>query len=295
MRLRLLQPRFYATLILFFVFSSFTFAEEKLGDALELSQETILLNSPKKSASPIGKLPKGTILTFQGEKENGFAFVRVELVDGEAEGWVAEKAIQVPKSSEKIQEAAPNAKIVRKGPPKRSQVPKDEAALIRRELSFLYGVYLGTNFSVINTQFTEGLYTGMGVAAGGHVGFFVDKDLTLRGEFGYSLVNGAGDGGSVGFGLFDIGAHLDYNLDRFILSGGLQYSMGVGVGNLPRTITINGAGDASSLWVVLGGGVRFPASEFVSFVLRGRYAISLVRAPIGFQSLSILGYLEVRG
>lgn len=217
-------------------------------------------------------------------------------MEGDAEGWVPEKFIQIPEPDE-----APKDGAEKKGPPKKKEplkrgaVPKDEALLLKRDPTFLYGVFLGGNFNVIHTQFTNGPFTGVGFTGGGHAGLFLGKDLTIRGEVGYTLTSGVSDEGNASFGLVDVGVHLDYSIDRFVVSGGVQYSAGIGIGDISKIIKIGTAADVSSLWGVFGGGIRFPISEVLAFVVRGRYGISFTRAPIGFQTMGVLGFVEIRG
>lgn len=261
-----------------------------------MSQETILYNGPTTNSGAVGKLPKGTVLIFLGEKEAGFVFVRVELVDGEAQGWVRGKTIQSASAEEtKKLEKGSQSPLLKKGPLRRGAVPPDEALLLRRVPTFLYGLYLGGSLNIINTEFTEDLFNGVGFSGGGHLGFFLSKDLILGGDIGYTLTNGSNADGNVSFGLFDVGMHLDYSIDRFVITGGLLYSFGIGIGNIPRKITIGSASDVSGLWGTVGAGVRFPVTEVVSFVLKGRYGVSFTRAPIGFQTLGAFGCLEVKG
>ena len=71
--------------------------------------------------------------------------------------------------------------------------------------------------------------------------------------------------------------------------------MGIGIGDIPRTIKITGASDLTSLWGELGGGLRVPIGDVTAFVIRGKYGFAFVRAPIAFQTFGLTFYLEVRG
>lgn len=244
----------------------------------------------------MGKLPNGTVFTFLGDRENGLAKIRVELEKNEEiEGWISEKLLKA-KATEKEPtkaEVEPPKKVNQ--PTKRGAVPKDEAALLRREPSFQYGIYGGPNFNILSHSGGEGTYNGMGFTGGAFLGFFIDKEVTLRVEGGYSLHNGTGGDGILSFGLIDLGVAGEYKIDRFSLFLGLRYDMGIGIGNIPRTVPLETAAELSSLWTDLGAGFRFPINDFTAFVARAKYGFSFVRIPVAFQAFSVLGYLEIQG
>lgn len=256
---------------------------------------------------------------IQGDAESGFTPIEVELVDETLEAWIDSRALnpirqQVPSSREEVNEP-PEQKVLkpkhtgdapqrRKKPKKRSVVvPEDEGLLFERRQSFYYGIFAGTNLGILQVQTDVSVYTGMGLHLGGFGGIYITRDIPLRIELGYTKLGGSATatttgGGDVGFGLFDIAANVGYRIERFEVYGGLQYSAGISVGQFPTILNAqipNGASDASTLFFLAGGGVRFDLGEVNNLMLGLRYGYGFQGNPIALQSLSLLVHLEFAG
>lgn len=272
------------------------YGETTEGDVGELSSETLLYQKATDESEVLGKVPGGSVFTFLGEKENGFAKIRIELEDEEdIEGWIDSRLLKKPKTPKPVATETPRDK---KGPPKnlrRGAVPKDEALLLRRDPSFKYGVYAGPIFSIMSHQYGDGTYSGMGFTGGGFLGLYLDKEILIRGEVGYAAPTGAGEDGTLSFGLLDIGVTAEITLDRLVLFGSLRYDMGIGIGDIPRTVALTAASDLNSVWADFGGGFKFPVNEVTALVIKGRYGFSFLRAPVAFQTFGAILYLEIIG
>src|SRR4051794_32618338 len=106
-------------------------AEEKSGTAAQLKREVSLRKEPSASAPSAGRLPKGTILTLQGQEKNGFVAVDVELEDGSVEGWIPRDALnQIPDEDDnkrkKDDDDGDDDEPVAIRRPRKVVIPKDE-------------------------------------------------------------------------------------------------------------------------------------------------------------------------
>lgn len=280
-----------------------SFAEEfRAGNAAKLSKKADLRKEPRVGSPVVGRLPRGTILTLTGETQGRFVKVEVELVDGQATGWIAETAIEQNKevSEKKTDELDSEFEEVTNPVPRkkrrRAAVPTDESVLLSREPSFNYGIFAGGNYGITNTQFNENIYTGIGYQAGGFFSFFLGNQFTLGAELGYTKVQGTAiDLTQAGYGLLDIGVIFEYMPDRFRLFAVAQYSMGLGLSDIPRVIALVGPADVSGVWVKGGAGYALPLSEFSNLVFKAFYGISFTRLPVGFQTIGTTVGLEFRG
>jgi hypothetical protein len=259
----------------------------------------------------------------------------VELEDGDLEGWVRRDSISRESFDEGDERPAPPPKKVtrirrdgeeqlgddepRLRPRGRIKVPKDEGLLLHRDTTFFYGLH-GSGSLVIMQDSGGNSYIGPGFSAGVHGGLFLADNIPIQIEVGYTYLSGAltgsstsssssGSGSSssgssstgtvtvssISFGFLDAGASIKYGIDNFELFGTLKYSYGIGVSNLPTTITISSAADLSSLWVGGGAGYRIPLSDMTDMSLRASYGISFLRSPVGFQTLSLGVAIDFKG
>src|SRR3954447_23096999 len=83
----------FALVLPFFFLAPSARAELRSGDAIELSRDTDLRRAPDRRSPSLGRLPKGTIATFQGEDKEGYLEVEVELESGSISGWISRTAI----------------------------------------------------------------------------------------------------------------------------------------------------------------------------------------------------------
>lgn len=264
---------------------------ETSGTARRLVKESELRLGPSKKSKAKGLLPKGTILLVTGEAENGFLPIRVELEDSTEEGWVRENSVDLESDGEE-----PEPEVVERPRPKKLVIPQDEGILIRRDPSFFYGGQAGLVWSVIDIETDPLTYVGPGFMAGLQAGTYLQNNIPVRLELSYTAVGG-NDANEIhaGFGLFDIAGSASYQWDPFEVFLTLQYSMGIGILDLPARTAILEASEVSTLWVLGGVGYRFNFGGITSVVVRGRYGRSIATSPVGFQTFSLLAYLEVRG
>lgn len=283
---------------------------ENAGDVVRIVKEAELRKGPVVTSPSLGKLPDGSLVVLRGEQKNGFFAVSVELEDEKVlEGWVYGEAIDIAPqearpsrgSSKAMRDEADRvAKEVEhepETPPKKIKIPMDEGLLITRENKFFYGLQAGGNFNIMTTDIDTNYYTGFGMTVGGHVGLFLARNIPLRFEVDYTLVDGVATEtqGELKFGYFDIAALIHYNIEPFELFGGAQYSVCLSVNNIPQQIQIETANDLSSIVFPVGVGYRMHMTEFVTLVLRGRYSISLLMAPVWVQYFGISMALEFMG
>lgn len=245
----------------------------------------------------LGRLPAGTVLTFEGQIQKGFISVSVELQDGAVKtGWILEDEIEG--SEEALQSLQDGEK---EAPPKkkRAEVPEDEKLLIKRESSFFYGVQAGPNYSFIATDVNTFLYTGLGFTAGAVLGTYFDPKIPVRLEVNYSQRNGESADdlvASLSFNFMDVAIIPCYLVQNFELGLGLQYSFGLGISQVPRGVVLtNGAGDLSSLALPVAVGYRFGGSETLHYVIRARYDLFFNQSPLIFQAASLIFALEFHG
>jgi hypothetical protein len=287
-------------------------SESNLAQTDQLLRESELLKSPSPTGKSIGRLPRGTVLKVTGALKGKFVQVDVELQDGWETGWV--RATDLRKVSKKILGESSGRPSPRsdttddgsedEGDPDynaKYSIPKDEGILLRREPSFLYGIQLTGGASILTDE-AGANYLGPAFGGGAHFGIFLARNMPLRLEAGYLLTSGTSPEGAViaagtpvSVGFFDLGLMVGYDIGAWEVFGGFTYSMGVSVNDIPKEIQIAAPADFSSAWFVAGGGYRIGVSDVIAIVLRGRYGISFLRGPLGFQTIQAGAYLELRG
>jgi hypothetical protein len=280
-------------------------AEDDSGIAAELKQDAELYREPSLTAPSAGKLPKGTILTLAGERKGDFVSVQVELVDGEASGWVKASALadstadsdeETPDRDALAPKAGTKTKTKLEPPKKKPFLPKDESLLLRRDPSFLYGIFGGPSFHIVDSQFTNLVYMGVGFHAGGYAGIFLDRSATLKFQVHYTAPGGtAEDGSTVSMRLLDIALLGEIFWKQVRLFGGFSYALGLGFGELPLAWALNSSKDLSSPGLVLGLGYALPVSDILNLIPRFYYSFSFVRSPVGFQHMGLSLALEFQG
>lgn len=270
------------------------------GDAAQLGKETPLYEGPSKASRSFGILPLGTLLTLSGEIDGNFLEVEVQLEDGLNRGWILEESLHRPSDQPAAAAAAAapaTAKPEHSNRRRRMVVPRDEGLLIRREPSFYYGLYALGNLCFIDAAQMPSKHSGLGFSGGASIGYFVQKNLSIGLDGGYSVINGNDlDSTVINVGLIDLGLSLAYHFDDFEVFGGLQYSIGAGIIDLPTQLNaIRSASEFSSLWFLTGVGYRVQTGQMTSLAFRARYGGSLSRDLIGFQTISLGAYFEIRG
>lgn len=304
------RRRISATLGVVFLFAALLLQPALADDGpkgAELSVETDLRAKPSDDSRSKGKLPRGTILMLTGDKSEGFVEVEVELESGDISGWISESALKsapvkngnLPPETHSEDDNL-EVEVIRKKKSKEARearVPKDEMALLSREMSFFYGVHAGGSFSIINVDQLSDSAMGFGMTFGAQGGFFLSPRIPVTLELAYSSLQGTlSTGQPVGFGLLDIGAIVSYEFKEFEIHAGFKYSIGMSITSLPASVTsVQSPMDVSSPWAQLGVGYRFTIGDQIFLVARARYGISLFRTPIGFQTIGGAAYLEIRG
>lgn len=255
-----------------------------------------LRSKPSSSSDNLGKLPTGTIGIYKGKKNGPFLLLEVELEDGRrVEGWVEQTSVEVDNSipvAPVIPTPSPSEE------PTRVRIPEDEALLLRRESSFLYGAHAGGNYALMDAEgYTYG-HAGFGFTAGGQLGIFLSSRMPLRFEVSVSQLNGISDQDNLNlsFTFLDLAIVPAYQFNRtFELFAGFHYAMGMGIADIPNGLDIPSAFDLSSLALQAGAAIHFPMGQGVEFILKGRYTYHFLQYPIAFQSFGIIGAIEVRG
>src|SRR5688500_13022204 len=204
-------------------------AEDKPGTAAQLIQETSLRKEASEDAKSLGRLPKGTVLTLQGDRKNGFVFVEVELEDGSIEGWVRTEALnrqargdddgddEDEASDKKAKPDEPEEPPPQR-PRTRVSVPKDEGLLLRRDPTFFYGLQAGGGLVVMVPAAVESTFIGPGFGVGAHLGYYVDRNIPIHVELGYSQLTGSDEKtppDTIQFGFLDIAAIATYSIGGF--------------------------------------------------------------------------------
>jgi len=265
------------------------------------------------NAPLLGRVPKGSVVRYQGKAKNGFVEVEVELVQGSVSGWLpvmaAPKRFQDTTSGgdgddedkqdklRRSDETEENEAVYR--PSRRVKVPSDEGILLRREPTFFYGVQAGGGASILDAGVVSADYfMGPAILAGGHVGYFLSRAIPVRFEINYNLQSGSEPTqkiAPISIGLVHVGASISYLLEQFEVFGGLSYGFGVSVSDIDPKIKIAGPQDFSSIFFNVGAGYIFNLSDITNLAFRLRYDVSFNRAPVGFQSIVGMIYLEFRG
>ncbi len=259
---------------------SFSSAQWVVFSEVPLAKETELKRGPEDTSETVGLLPAGSIVKIREQKKPHFIFIEIELETGMAEGWIRMQAL------EQKPLVFPAPKLI---------VPKDEAILIRRDPSFQFGFHLGANLSFIGSDVSDLLYVGPGFIGGGYVSMFLNPKFLLRFEAGYSLVQGSSDDNlNLSFGFFDLCILPTYLLDSFEIFGGLQYSIGLSVVDIPTGIVVESPTDLSSIWGVIGAGYRMRVGS-TSVLVRLRYGTAFQRNPFVFHVFGLTTSIEFNG
>ena len=174
-----------AALILFT--STPAYPEGKAGSAAQIVKRTDLRKRPADDSPSLGRIPKGTIVTLTGERQNGFVAVEVELEEGSIEGWLPKDTLNKAARNElppvEGDEAAEKLPVRRRSdvepdeedeevlirPRSRMRVPKDEGLLLRRDPLFIYGLQVTGGLSMQVPDYTTEEYMGPAFGAGAHV------------------------------------------------------------------------------------------------------------------------------
>ncbi len=271
----------------------------------ELKSEAILKQEPSSSAKGLGRLPKGTIVEIKSsEIDNGFVEVLVELEDGEIEGWIPARTVNLPSRSafreQRRQEVEKSVEetteeddsSLRKR--KRRRLPKDEGLLLKRDSTFFYGFQLGGNYGILQSATTD--YNGIGLAGGAHIGFYLNKNnFPLRIEVGYLQMKGDSQNSSLDIGFFDTVVHLSYLFDRFSIFGLLSYGFAANLGTLPAELRTLATSDVSTLFGGGGAGYTTPLNELTSLGIEVRYTGSFKRDVVALQGIAFQIYLHIKG
>ncbi len=267
------------------------------GQKGELSKETILKKYPTADSPLVGKLPRGTILQVEGEEDENFAKVSIELADGTVtEGWVDIKTI---KGREKESGRTSPQKVTEETSKKNKKrhLPKDEASLLGREKTFYYGLDAGGNLGMVNYSAGTETYSGMSFDAGAHLGLFLNS--YARGQFnvGYMRLEGRDSlNNTLGFGYIYANAEVQLLVDeRIFVFGNLGYLNGIGITGAPLTVKLQGSSDASTFNFQAGAGYRMPMSDVSGFGFKASYLYGVQRDPIGVQGILLSLFLDFEG
>lgn len=280
-------------------------------------KRTDLRKRPADDSPSLGRIPKGTIVTLTGERQNGFVAVEVELEEGSIEGWLPKDTLNKAARNElppvEGDEASEKLPVRRRSdvepdeedeevlirPRSRMRVPKDEGLLLRRDPLFIYGLQVTGGLSMQVPDYTTEEYMGPAFGAGAHAGYFLTRNLPVRAEVGYLLQSSSDStGNSISIGFLEFAGSVSYMIDEFEIFGGAQYLYGLSFGEAaPPALNklIVGPEDFSSIYIMGGLGYRIPVSDVTSLNLRGRYSFSFLRAPIGFSLFTLQAFLEFRG
>ena len=280
-----------------------TFAEDRQGDAVQIKRETRLRRDPTEDSPSLGRLPPGTILTMKGSRRGKYLRVEVELEGGDAlEGWIESESLDRP--ARELESVTDNEKRKPRIKSGRISVPEDEGLLLRREPTFSYGLFGGANYSFLQTQYSNDFYSGIGFGGGGHIGYFVLPDLIARLEVGFNRLNGTSatdtTGLSLSFNFLDIAIVPSYTISNFEIFGGLQYSFGLGVGDIPAQMKAAGTmvfstSDVNNFGLQAGAGYRFNVGFQTDLAVRAKYSLSFLKYPFSFQAISLSLALDIRG
>ncbi len=180
---------------------------KKTKGLVRINTVTDLRSEPAAESDSLGRIPAGTLVQLQPQKEEGYRRVTMELETGETlDGWVKESALapRVSKvkskkrgladagESDSANEAeseptdnddaadsnAPNLHPKKEQEkPEKVVVPQDEALLLRRAPTFLYGLEGGMNYGIVRqSSLLEGTnYTGLGFIGGGICGALLNS------------------------------------------------------------------------------------------------------------------------
>ncbi len=271
-----------------------------------------LRKEAEENAPLLGRVPKGTVVRYQGKSKNGFVQVEVELVQGSVAGWLPVMAapkrfqeestavVDAEDSQDKLRRSDDTEESeVTSRPSRRVKVPSDEGILLRREPTFFYGVQAGGGAALLDAGVVSADYfVGPSLFGGGHVGYFLSRAIPVRFELNYNLEAGSEPTrkiAPISVGFVHAGVSISYLLEQFEMFGGLSYGIGISVSDIDPKIKVAGPQDFSSVFFNAGAGYIFNLNDITNLALRLRYDFSFNRAPVGFQSIAGLIYLEFRG
>ncbi len=280
--------------------SGFLYAQ-KQGDVARVIRDTELLENPEENSIGYGILPEGTIVQYIGENIREFTKVRVELLDGEIEGWLPVNVLEESSEEQKTRKKLKTKKVVTiSKPSSRLKIPKDEGLAMRREKGLVYGFGAGAHFDIARTNVDENFYFGLGYKALGIIGYPFSRYFLGRLEVGYSLINASSSEQPkpLQFGFVDFGFLVDYSLmERLSVFGGIEYSVGASIGDIPENIaqSLNTSSDLSSLYFACGLGYKIPLDNYISFSLRAKGTVAFLLDPIHISTIGIEAALEFGG
>lgn len=269
------------------------------GTAARLSKDALLREDASIEAPKLGRLPSGTILLIQGEEKDGFIPVEVELEDGRVlRGWITAEAFsnEDPDNLEETT-AAPLEPKKKRVPTeekketqekKRIQLPKDEILLLRREPSFSYGVEVGPHIGFM-APLDLPVYSGFGITTAALLAIYLKPNVSVQVDGGYSTYSATqSDNTAISLGFMDFSGAVHYFFEPFFLLGGLQYSFGLSLTELPSTVKVDGARDLSHLSLLLGVGYRWQVGDVSFFHTQLQYTYSFQQGPIQLQKVVFL-------
>lgn len=262
-------------------------------------------------------------MTLGGEVKEGYASVEVELEDGTVEGWVPREVLNrsareslpedsrkdvdeeededvPPKPNRRRSDEPDDDEAVVTRPRSRLRVPKDEGLLLRRESTFFYGIQAQGGLSMLQTDVSTNVLSGISFGGGAHIGYYVSNNIVLRLEAGYLLTNGSDPDGTIipiSIGFLDSALSVSYYIDNFELYAGVGYLFGISISDLPAGLktSIAGASDLSTAIGEGGAGYRIPISDVTGLVIRARYTFGFIRSPVGVSVIQGMAFLEFRG
>jgi hypothetical protein len=154
----------------------------------------------------------------------------------------------------------------------------------------------------------------LAVGGGGHLGLFLDRNITARLEVGYEQLNGSGSpagaapasgglGGtattaanlSLQYAFINMDLMAGYWIEAFELSAGVSYAYGVSLTDLPNGGHVDGAADLSNLGVLAAVGYKVSLSDLSDLIFRAKYRYSFLTSPLNFQSISLYLCLVFHG
>lgn len=265
--------------VLLFIF--FLAHAENKGDLAKTRIFLPLFSEPSLASRVVGKLPAGTIVRYRGERIAQLASVEVELEIGWVTGWVTDSELDF---------GQPDAVAGFTNVPIRQKIPSDEAILLRREPTFLYGIYGGSNWGMM-TPFDASTYSGLGFSVGGRIGWFLNLKTSLDLLVDYSMFNGKrlsthNVSDSVSFGYCHVLAAVAYRINAIELSalGGVAFGLSV-PDTLPSTITLESSNDLTSPAFGVGVSYRFETSNYARIVTGVQYRIHALSSPLLVHSV----------
>lgn len=280
---------------------------------LKIIRQVELKKGPSQDSDSVGIVPVNTLAQDRKAKVGNYRRIGVELQNGDmVEGWVPADSLKTQKRSTASDEnsgdpstetPANNDKDSTQPPPPKNGkviVPADEAMVIQRSPTFFYGVQGGVNLGIIQASTNQAFYYGYGFVGGGYIGIFLDKDVPIRFELNVTQANATANistgTANLGFNYMEFGLVPAYRFSNFEIFGGITYSLGIGIGYVPPSISLpDGATDMSSIGGELGVGYRMALNTDFFLAIRGRFLMNFLRTPFAVQSAGLLLALEFQG